>query len=363
MTELGVATGPARRPEVRSDATRIAIDALFAAASGTARTWAAGAVEIAAGQWERALSVATVEPAGLPVGAAWLSEVGRDLARHGEAVYLADVTLAGRLRLLRATVTDVWGDSPDPADWWYSLTITGPRSVRTTTAPAASVVHVRYATQSYSPARGLSPLEYANLSGALAANLEQALGHEAGGAVARLITLPHGFNAQELPADGSDPNTPLPADTLAESIRTAKGRTLFPETTRDSYGDKGAAPPKRDFEPARLGADPPMAMVQLRRDVECSVLGIFGVPAPLGPAGLNDGTAHREALRRLWSTTIQPLANRIAEELSRVLERPVTLSLGPAGGATDAATRARAVKALTEAGESLEDAKRRVGWD
>ena len=61
----------------------------------------------------------------MPIGPAWLAEVGRDLARHGEAVYLL-----------------------------------APRMVRR--APTA---------------------------------LKQALGDEAGGAVARLIALPEGHNS------------------------------------------------------------------------------------------------------------------------------------------------------------------------
>ena len=267
-----------------------------------------------------------------------------------QAVYLLDVGTAGRVRLLRATITDVWGDGPDPADWWYRLTVTGPRSTNTVTAPAASVVHVRYATEAHSPARGVSPLQYAALTGTLTANLEQSLGFEAGGAVANLITLPAGFNGQPPTATGGDgeplpQDDPLPSDNLAEVIRTAKGRTLLPETTADNWnGDPNARPPRRDFEPQRLGADPPQALIQLRRHVEDSVLACFGVPSPLGPGGLTDGTAAREGARRLWTMTIQPLGAVIAEELSRVLERPVTSRVRPAvryGGPCGSSARRR----------------------
>ena len=132
---------------------------LTAAVGATAaKTWAAGAVEVAAGYWARALSTAMVK--GAPVGPRWLAETGRDLARHGEVVYLARRDAEqGRVRLLSATiVSDVWGDGPDPESWWYRLTLTGPRLTNTVTAPAASVVHVRYATEAHSPARGISPL-------------------------------------------------------------------------------------------------------------------------------------------------------------------------------------------------------------
>ena len=105
-----------------------------------------------------------------------------------------------------------------------------------------------------------------------------------------------------------------------------------------------------------------MALVTLRQHVESSVLACFGVPAPLGPQGVNDGTAQREALRRFWTLTVQPLADLIAEELERVLERPVTLAIGQSAGVADVAGRARAFKALTDAGVDRAEAMRRVGW-
>ena len=286
--------------------------------------------------------------------------MARDVARRGEAVYLLDIAAGGRLRLLRADSRDVWGDSPDPADWWYRLTVTGPRSSRTVTAPAAAVVHVRYATEAHSPARGLSPLKYASLTGTLTANLEQSLGYEAGGAVARIIALPEGLQGAETDDDDDD-TAPTAGAQLSEQIRTAKGRTLLPETTWGGSGDREGRP-RRDWESHRLGADPPVGLVQLRREVESSVLACFGVPAPLGPSGLNDGTAQREAARRLWATTIGPLGAIVGEELSRVLERPVRLDYSQPSGAADVAGRARAVGVLVGAGVPLADALERAGW-
>ena len=78
--------------------------------------------------------------------------------------------------------------------------------------------------------------------------------------------------------------------------------------------------------------------------------------------GLNDGTAAREALRRLWTLTIQPLGDLIAEELSRVLEVPVALNFGRPSGMADLAARARAVGALVKAGVEQSDALLLTGW-
>ena len=66
------------------------------------------------------------------------------------------------------------------------------------------------------------------------------------------------------------------------------------------------------------------------------------------------------AARRLWALTIQPLAALIAEELSRVLERPVGLTFGRAAQA-DLTGKARAVGGLVKAGVDLDEAMR-LSW-
>ena len=68
-------------------------------------------------------------------------------------------------------------------------------------------------------------------------------------------------------------------------------------------------------------------------------------------------------MRRLWSLTVQPLATQIAEELARVLERPVTLEYARQSGLADVAARARAVSALVDkAGIPVDDALWLTGW-
>ena len=130
----------------------------------------------------------------------------------------------------------------------------------------------------------------------------------------------------------------------------ADGATKRPRRAKTSY-------------PARLGADPPSALVNLRQHVESSVLACFGVGAPLGPSGLNDGTAAREAARRLWTLTIQPLAavnRRRIEPSTRA--GPVALEYGRPSGMADLAARARALGALAKAGVTTEDAMVLTGW-
>ena len=60
--------------------------------------------------------------------------------------------------------------------------------------------------------------------------------------------------------------------------------------------------------------------------------------------------------------TIEPYARLLESELSRVLERPVTIKLRRLGG-VDAAGRARALHVLTEAGFEPAAAQELLGWD
>ena len=366
MLALGVSGGPelrmapTRPAEVRSDATSQLITALTTAVTGGAiQSWSAAAIEAAAGMWARSLPLAVVDPVGVPISPAWLADVGRDLARRGESVHLVDVALGGRVRLLRAVTRDVWGEDPDPSTWWYSLSLTGPRSTQTVTAPASQVIHIRYGAEVYAPARGVSPLTYASYSGTLMGHLERSLGYEAGGAVAQLIAVPEGSQGEPDDPDATEEDTP--ADTLKAAIATARGRTLLPETLAGGYGDKGGAP-SRDWKPERLGMNPPMAMVMLRQHVENSVLSCFGVPASLGANGISDGTAMRESLRRYQIQTVEPIAALVAAELSRVLEQPISLTF-PGAARADLAARARAVGALVKAGQDLDEAMRLSGWE
>ena len=63
---------------------REATESVLAHVDGTAvQTWAAGAVECAAGPLARALSTAEA-PEGVPVGPSTLADTGRALAWHGD---------------------------------------------------------------------------------------------------------------------------------------------------------------------------------------------------------------------------------------------------------------------------------------
>ena len=117
----------------------------------------------------------------------------------------------------------------------------------------------------------------------------------------------------------------------------------------------------RDFGATRTGWESPPSGPQLYAHLFSEIAEVCGVPAALvNPASA--GPAAREAWRRLTVGTIEPYARLLESELSRVLERTVTIKLRRLGG-VDAAGRARALHVLTEAGFTPEAAQELLGWD
>ena len=84
--------------------------------------------------------------------------------------------------------------------------------------------------------------------------------------------------------------------------------------------------PQDDWKPRRLGANPPASEVELLGRAFVEVASACGCPAVLF-AETGDGTSRREAFRQFLHTTLQPLAELIAEELSIKLGAAVTLNL------------------------------------
>ena len=143
------------------------VQALQNRASGVSPDSSAiGALEIASRLWSRGLASATISPAS-PVTAALspavMASIGRGLVRRGESLFVLDV-IRGRLRLMEASGWDISG-SPDPATWIYRVDLPGPGSTVSRRYPAASVVHFRYATEPGQPWKGVSPLQWARITG------------------------------------------------------------------------------------------------------------------------------------------------------------------------------------------------------
>ncbi len=321
-----------RREDSFTDAVVAQIQANASGAT-TATASATAALEACAGLVGRAFASATVQAEDSVAGAlepSVLAMMGRALIRHGEYVCLIDTTGDG-LRLLPAQTHDVIGQ-PDPRTWAYNVTLGGPSATVThDKQPAAAVVHLRYAADPAKPWRGVGPLQAAALAGKLSAETVAALADESSG--------PRG-NLLPIPVDGADATV----DRLKADIRKAHGKALVVEG-----GDWGGAPSggQADWQPRRLGANPPGALVSLAEHASREVFAACGVPAALFAA--TSSSAGREAYRQALFAVIAPLGRMVSFELSEKLGGPVLLGWDELGAA-DIASRARAFQSMVGAG-------------
>ena len=288
-----------RTPEKRQSTQPFtdAIQAAIAAQAGgnlTGNPLALGALEMASGIYARAFAAASLSPAVPSLTAAIRASIARSLIRRGESVYLIQVK-GGAVRLLPCGSWDVRGGW-EPETWFYRADTFGPSGNTTHFVPGSAVIHAKY---SFDPARswrGLSPLEWASLTGTLAANLESKLGEEAGGAVGHVVPIPQDPANGDSDGDGEDDEADeKPLDALRADLANLHGRTALVETTSSGWGEGRAAGPQFDWKSQRLGANPPQTLAVLRSDAGQAVLGACGVPVSLFTDA--DGTSQRESWR------------------------------------------------------------------
>ena len=338
---------PFGKYENRESATDAIVTALISQAGGSSTppsVEALGAVEAAAGLWSRAFGSATVEPqtpATMALTPAVLAAIGRGLAVRGEVVF--EVAVNGAVQLIQASSTKVSG-GVRPETWTYQLELPLPSGkVSKRTLPAESVLHVRYATRPSAPWAGISPLGMADETRALATWIERRLAEETSTATSYVLPLPEAADVDKLKAD----------------IKSGRGKLLIVDTTSAGWGDGTTAAPQRDWKSNRLGADPPESLGKLRSDVKNDIFGVYGIPSSIHGTG---GSA-RESYRQFLSSTIQPLAKLVVEELAVKLDTP-TLALDFTElRAADISSRARAFKQLVDAGMDKDKAASVTGLD
>ena len=339
-------------PEARASGgyTDEVLASFFGAATGRIHAAATAGVQAAAGIIGRALASAVVENDGGVCDPQMLEAVGTDLVRAGRFLGRLTVGPRGQVRILRACAApSVTYGTADPDSWVYWLSENGPSETRTVRATAAEVINVRINSDSRRPWEGIPPLARAVASGQLAARLASSLGDEADVVVSRIIPI----------AQGSGEGA---ANQLSKAIAgTLPGRLAFPETQLAGAGAGRSSAPLRDFRGERTGWEAPISGPQLYAHLFSEVAEVCGVPGALvSPSSA--GPALRESFRRLTTATLEPYARLLESELSRVLERPVTITLRRLAG-VDAAGRARALHVLVEAGFEKEAAADLLGWD
>ena len=122
---------------------------------------------------------------------------------------------------------------------------------------------------------------------------------------------------------------------------------MLVESTSGGMGDRLAAP-KGDWEQRRIGADPPTSLLQLREDVQASILAACGCPGSL--IEKSDGTLSREEYRRFLHSTISPVARIVAAEMAVKLDTPGLAFDFSALFASDLSGRARAFQSMVGGG-------------
>ena len=187
LFDTPVAFTKAERRQSSYTDTLIAALTMGATGSGPATPATLGALEIAAGVWARCFAAATVTPDTPGITPEFLATVARALIRHGEVVYLIDVTESGSVRLIPCSHWDIRGTA---RAWSYRVDLQGPDETTTTTRGAEGVCHFRYAVDSARPYRGVSPLGWATHTGALASAIETSLSREHSGPVGHLVPVP-----------------------------------------------------------------------------------------------------------------------------------------------------------------------------
>ena len=361
MITLGLTPPPREyRDTTRSyKSDRIAQLSAASTSGPAAIATATAAIETAAGVWGRALSLATVSPQTPRTRAitpALLELAGRALARRGQVVFDLEVDAGGDLVLLPCASAAVLMGTADPRTWIYSLMVYGPSSTATRYRPRDGVVHLQAGTQPDRPWAGRPPWQTAQLSGALLAGVERQLAGEAGSASGYVVPMPDVGDKGEA-ADSTGEDDPL--TTLRRDMAAARGKTLLVPSLAGGLGAGPAVAPttSQEYMPRRFGADPPESLIELRRDVERSVLSCYGIlPALFDPKAA--GTALREAGRQTHANSAVAIATVIGSQLSAALGEDVTLTLPRP---TDTATLARAVGSLVTAGVDVTEARTIVG--
>ena len=245
----------------------------------------------------------------------------------------------------------------DPSSWVWVLTLFGPGDTTTRFRPNDGILNVVIGNTVTRPWEGRAPWQAASLSGKLLSGIERQLAGESQSKSGYVLPVPDlGDRGQGEDDDGeTDPLT-----TLRRDLAGAEGRTMLAPSMASGFGGgPGVAPaPASEYSPRRFGANPPSALLELRRDIERSVLASYGILPSLVDARAA-GNSLREA-RRQFHGTIIALATLLENSLSEALNETVTLNLRRTKAA-DSATMARAISSLTSSGMSLQDAIEVVG--
>ena len=287
--------------------------------------------------------------------ASWRAAVASSLIRRGQCVFVIGADPASGFSLAPVGSWDVHG-GPRPSSWYYRCELSGPSGTAWETRGAGEVLHLRWSTDANRPWVGVSPLQHAADTGAIAGWLEKRLSEEASGPVGSFLPV-----AKFEPADAADLTDDQADDPLGQlraDIGGAKGSTLLVESQM-SLADSPASAPRRDYQVARFGANPPSGLIELRQQVTRDIGAACGVPRALLDSTAS-GQAARESWRQFVSTSVSGLCRRLEAQVLDQLGVAVVFDTAPLGG-VDILARASAARRLKDAGLTVDDARRAAG--
>ena len=318
--------------EVRSDtfAERL-LEQRVAEATGDVTAAALAAIEACASLYARSMAGLDIDAPGWNIEPHELEAVGRSAYRHGQAMLLRE-----------GGVSNSWttyGTGANPAGWSYDVTISSPNDTVTRRRSAREVALIRIGATAATPWRGVSPLQSAAATVALAQRIEASVSAEQNMATGSILAVPTGTPQNQV-------------DALASDLKQLGGRTALVESTRSGWGDGQRAAPQRDWEAQRIGPDVPPSSVQLREQVSQAIYAASGVPGAL--VGVATGQESREVWRQFVLATIRPLALQLQSELRR--SSPSARVSIDSLAADELAQRARAFGSLVKGGMAVAEA-------
>ena len=287
----------------------------------------------------------TIEPASVvsTLRKEVLASMIRRMLTQGESLAVMDMN-DGKLVAYQSVGWDLSGNDSDPNKWKYQAEVATPSGSKTITTTGAGVIHFRYVSEPENPYIGYSPLYLMQKTAGTMYEIDSRFDEESQTSVGQILSM-----TQE------SEKTDTQDDWLHhyQYLNQMKGGIFVERQNRERGSMQSFA------GRTRVGPEFSLNQVYLRDRLHADIASAFGVPVELLIAD-GEGTATREAFRRFVLTCIQPLASNLSEELSMKLDVSVRFSFESLRSA-DLQGIARAIKALTDSGETLEDALKLAG--